>query len=69
MALCNVTGRLKLLLNCRYVFFLNLQQFSATFITHGADYTMKYEWITDEGRLRMLGLLNETNVSMNSTQI
>jgi hypothetical protein len=40
-----------------------------TFVTEGHDYTNQFEWITEEGRLRMLGVANDTSGLFNVTTI
>ena len=39
------------------------------FVTEGFDYTNQFEWITEEGRLRMIGDANETFGLFNVTVI
>ena len=42
------------------------QQFAGTFVNAGMnDQTNKYEWITEEGRLRMIGASNDTLTALN----
>ena len=42
------------------------QQFAGTFVNAGMnDQTNKYEWITEEGRLRMIGALNGSLTALN----
>ena len=49
--------------------FLPLQQFATTFVTTGKDPTNQFEWITESGRLRMIGAANETFNFFNATTI
>ena len=51
--------------HCLYVF----QHFYASFVTEANDPTGKFEWITEEGRIRMLEIANEAMDSSNSTMI
>ena len=46
------------------------QQISSTLVIQGAnDQTMEFQWITEEGRLRMIGALNDSVIEMNMTTI
>ena len=42
-----------------------MQQFLLTFVTGGNDPTGQFEWITEEGRLRMIGVSNEAFLTPN----
>ena len=44
-----------------------LQHFYLSLVTEGADPTFQFEWISEEGRLKMIGVGNETFVSTNVT--
>lgn len=51
------------------MFFIFIQHFYTTFVTEGNDPTGEFEWITEEGRLRMIGLANETCCTSNETTV
>ena len=38
-----------------------------SFVTEGFDYTNQFEWLTEEGRMRMIGDGNDTLNSFNVT--
>ena len=44
-----------------------MQQFYTTFVTDGNDPTRQFEWITEEGRLTMIGVSNEIVRTLNGT--
>ena len=46
---------------------LLLQQFANTCVTGGLDPTNQFEWITESGRLQMIGAATETFDFINAT--
>ena len=51
----------------QWKFSCHLQQFWAMNANLGADQSHKYEWFTEEGRLNMIGVSNETVSFINET--